>query len=912
LDELFMVLVVVALLLIPVAGVVGAVVSLRLRRRVSALESLIAGNEPASAGTLAARVGVLEVRLSQLESGRLGGALLSSPVPFPSETPPIAPRHAPAVEPAAELPPPPPPPPPPPRPAPPAAAAPAPERPSLEERFGTRWVIWVGGLALALGGIFMVRYSIEQGWIGPGVRIALGALLAAALAGSGEWLRRREPRPDAAASIANIPSILTAAGTAVAFATVWAAYALYGFLGPGAAFLMLGIVALVALAAAMLHGPALAALGLVGAEVTPLLVASGKPDYWALYIYLAIVTAAAFALARLRLWRWLAITALAFGLFWALPDIALAGTAAPHLFHAVAGFVLAGLLIVAGLWFGPAAVPGRIDGVSSGALAVYLAAAALVVAAQDHSAAATAVFAVLTMATIAIAWRTDAAAGALPVAAAFAALVITSWAVDPVTSHLVASGPGSGAEPSPASIGWHFVLGVVLAAAFAGMGYLIQGRRDHATVPVLWAATGVLAPLAILIALYYRIAGLDRSIPFAGLALLLAAWFAVAAEQLTRRPVRPGIAAAAALHAAGSAAALALTLTFALEKGWLTIGLALMAPGIAWVAGKRPLPLLRWLAAVAAVLVVARIAWEPRIAGNDLGARPIFNWLLYGYGVPAVSFWVAGHLLRRRGDDLPVRILEAAATLFTVLLVFFEIRHAMNGGDIYGSGGGLAEVALQVSAGLAIATGLEWLRGRTGSIVYDVGAMVVAGITLAAVVIGLGIFENPLVTDRPVGGPFLNLILLGYGLPAVLAIILALIARRTRPLPYRAVCAAVSVVLALAYLTLEVMRLYHGPVLTAGETTDPEQYTLSAVWLGFGVVLLVAGLLLDSKPARLASAAVVVLTIAKVFLVDMADLTGIWRALSFIVLGLVLVGIGYLYQRLLFPPGRAASGSRPA
>ena len=33
----------------------------------------------------------------------------------------------------------------------------------------------------------------------------------------------------------------------------------------------------------------------------------------------------------------------------------------------------------------------------------------------------------------------------------------------------------------------------------------------------------------------------------------------------------------------------------------------------------------------------------------------------------------------------------------------------------------------------------------------------------------------------------------------------------------------------------------------------------------------------------------------------MAGLTGIWRALSFIGLGLVLVGIGWLYQRLLFP-----------
>jgi uncharacterized membrane protein len=32
----------------------------------------------------------------------------------------------------------------------------------------------------------------------------------------------------------------------------------------------------------LLHGPALAALGLVGAYVTPMLVASAEPNYWAL------------------------------------------------------------------------------------------------------------------------------------------------------------------------------------------------------------------------------------------------------------------------------------------------------------------------------------------------------------------------------------------------------------------------------------------------------------------------------------------------------------------------------------------------------------------------------------------------------------------------------------------------------
>jgi uncharacterized membrane protein len=112
---------------------------------------------------------------------------------------------------------------------------------------------------------------------------------------------------------------------------------------------------------------------------------------------------------------------------------------------------------------------------------------------------------------------------------------------------------------------------------------------------------------------------------------------------------------------------------------------------------------------------------------------------------------------------------------------------------------------------------------------------------------------------------------------------------------------------ASAYLTLEVTRLYHDPVLTEGLTSNAEQYTYSAVWLVFGVAQLAAGILLGSLPLRLASAAVVILTVLKVFLVDMSDLTGIFQALSFLGLGAVLIGIGWFYQRLLFPKRTAES-----
>ena len=510
---------------------------------------------------------------------------------------------------------------------------------------------------------------------------------------------------------------------------------------------------------------------------------------------------------------------------------------------------------------------------------------------------------ILTAATVAIAWRSEAATGAVAVAAILAAVVMADWAVEMNISRLVApSGPVAPAIPDPQryDYGSHLLLGTAWAALFGITGFLAQGRSTRALVPMLWSATGVFAPLAVLIALYYRIADLDRSLPFAGFALLLAAIFGIATESLVRREPRPGLMASSAIFATGALAALALALTFALEKGWLTIGLALMAPGAAWVSEKRPLPPLRWLAAIMVVVTVARIGYEPRIVGTDLGTTPIFNWLLYGYGVPALSFWVAGWLLRRRADDLPARIVDAGAILFTVLLVIFQIRHYVTGGDIYRPDFGITEVALNVNAGLAVTIGLERIRGRTGSIVHNAGALLIAALTLLAIIFELVIVVGPRFNNNPVGGTFFNTILLGYGLPAILAITLTLIARTTRPMPYRVIAATTAVTLALFYLTLEVRRLFHGPIL-AGPTTDAEQYSYSMVWLVFGIALLAVGFTLRSQPARLLALGVISLTVGKVFIVDTASLTGIYRALSVIGLGVVLLGVGWLYQRLIYP-----------
>jgi len=794
-----------------------------------------------------------------------------------------------------------------------ANVSPAAHTISFEERFGTRWVVWIGGVALALGGVFLVRYSIQQGLIGPGVRILLGSLLALALIIAGEWQRRNEKQLSLpGVPTANIPSVLTAAGTTVAYATVYAAYALYGFLPPAAAFLLLGAVALATLAAALLHGPALAGLGIVGAYLAPMLVASNEPDYWSLYIYIAVVTAAAFALARFRLWYRLAVTALVFGALWSLPGLdlfLLAVTAlGAHVFHVLAGFALAATFLVANLLYGPRAAPGQMDLLSNLALSIYLVVATLLVLASHHDPAALVAFVVLTAATVGIAWRTEAATPSVVVATVLAAAVMAHWAVHERFDALIApAGPTAPAIPGPEHFdyGPHFALAAFWAALFGIAGFLVQGRSVRALVPMLWAASGVLAPTALLVALYYRVTQWDRSLPFAGLALLLAAIYAVATETLVQRERRPGTMAAGGIFATGALAALALALTFALEKGWLTVALALMVPGAAWVAGQRPIPWLRQLAAAIAALVVARIVYEPRIVGSEVGATPIFNWLLYGYGVPAASFWLGGWLLRKRADDLPARTVDAAAILFSVLLVIWEIRHYVTGGEIYKPLRSDLEIMLFANAGLAMTIGLEHIRVRTQSIVHNLGALVVAALTLLAVLANLIAAPDLRFSITPIGGGvFFNVILLGYGLPAALAITLALIARTTRPLPYRIVAALTSVILALFYLTLEVRRLFHGPAL-AGITSDAEQYTYSTVWLMFGIALLAVGFVLRSQPARFLALGVIALTIAKVFLFDTANIAGIYRALSVTGLGVVLLGIGWLYQRVLYPQAAA-------
>src|SRR5437667_2889841 len=213
-----------------------------------------------------------------------------------------------------------------------------------EQVLAENWLVWLGGLTLALGGAFLVKLSIDYGLLTPAVRVILGVLLGITLAVGADWVARRErtaePEQD---GLSYVPQALAAAGAATVFASLYAAYQLYDLLPAALAFPLLAATAAATVVMSLRHGPLVAALGLVGAYAVPLLVQSETPQALALFGYLAFVTAAALAVLRHRAWWWLAWLSLAGTIFWVLLWLGTAGDRPETLL--VGGFLLVLLML---------------------------------------------------------------------------------------------------------------------------------------------------------------------------------------------------------------------------------------------------------------------------------------------------------------------------------------------------------------------------------------------------------------------------------------------------------------------------------------------------------------------------------------------------------------------------------------
>ncbi len=815
--------------------------------------------------------------------------------------------------------------------------APEPARPprrSLEEALGARWSVIVGGVALALGALLLVRYSIEQGFFGPAMRVAMGFALAVALIGAGEFMRRRERTSEAEPQETgrpDVPAILTAAGTVAAFGSIYAAHALYGFIGPAFAFAALAIIGVACMFASALHGPSLAALGLVGALGSPLLVSSSDPSPWPVAALAAVVAACAYWLALMRRWLWLAASAAFGGGLWGLaflegvaskPDVFFAGSLA----HVLAQTLLAAGAFAWSLRF-TREEDAQPESYSSYAAAGFAALSlATLIAALDGNVygalwliGAVAAFAI----PAATGFMIAPAASALAVAGGFALLVLRIWPDPAYATGGQHWSPSFAYDHWPRAMDAHFyaIFGAASAAAvaIAGGWRIAMARALPFPTLAIYAGAAALTPLAILSIAFVRLTDRSPSILFAVLGALLALGFALAAAMFRNREAQgddaadmPNARFGAGVFASASIGALSLAFVFFLSGATLTVALALAAFGAAFVSVQLRISALRWCVAALGVLVAARLALEPRLL-TDAGPWPILNWLLFAYGIPALAFGAAAWIMRRAaGEDTPVRVAQSLCILLSAFLVFFEIRHFINDGDAFARRTGLIEQGLFAVGALTFAIVLTRLDAQRSSIVFRIASLVAGALSFAAIAVGLGFAGNPLFPFSGVeGGRFINALLIGYALPAVLALILAHVSSGVRPYWYSLMAKACSIALAFGYVTLQTRRLFHeAKIGFLVRTTDAEWYAYSAVWLALGIALLAWGVVRGSKEARIGSAIFVSASVLKVFLFDLAGLEGVLRALSFIGLGVALIAIGLVYQKLVFarpapPPGDA-------
>ena len=807
--------------------------------------------------------------------------IVAPPIAAAAETPPAAAPEEPVSAGVASVPPPP----------------TRPPRGNLEERLMRTGIVCLGGVALSLGAAFLVKYSVDQGWFGPVARVLAGGALGLVLWAAAEWVRRRDQRTTAAfAGRQNIiPPALAASGSVALFASVYGGYALYHLMGPLVAFILLAAVATATVMLSLLHGAVMAWLGLVGVYVVPALVITEKPSAVGLLGYVGIATAGSMALLRWRQWVWLGWVAIAGATLWSL--LALFGFEPAELVWplGILLFVQPLLFIVVADAVGDypeARLRSPTAWVASGLASLLM--WALLEKADYIGSSLGLAFALVALLT-AIAWRHARFDRLAWIGASFAAIMIAFWHFEPVLNsgvdrmHLLLVPPSNGA-------GAYLMLATLLGVLYGIGGFALLWRTAN---PARWAIVSATTPLLLLAAAYWRLEHFALSLPWAGIALVLAALALGAVELLAPRIEERSHGLALAAYAVAMTAALTLAMTLTLRVGWLTVALALELPALAAIGRRVPSRAFSRSAAILAAVVLVRLLLNPQLRHYVLSTTPIFNELLYLYGVPLLAFVAAGRLFQLPENDRRRWLFDGAAIAVALALVTLETRHLMLGGHLTGPYE-LAEQGLHSTIWLGVAALLMRYDLGLARRVREVAWQLIAGVAAFNVVLVSGLAANPLLLPINVGtAPIFDALLLAYCLPAALLLVLARpIASRTVP-QLGIMSGVLGLGIVFLYVTMEVRHWFVGPILARGEPSDAEWYAYSATWLLYGAALLGLGLVRQAPLLRIAGLVIGGIVAIKAFLFDMAALTGLYRAASFLGLGASMIGLAYLYQRLV-------------
>ncbi len=751
-----------------------------------------------------------------------------------------------------------------------------------EQRLGARAFLWVGAITLALAAIFLVRYSIEEGYLSPQVRVILAALFGFALIGGAERMRPRDDR---------VSQALAAAGVAALYGSLLSAVALYGMISKVAAGGGAAALTAFAITLSLRHGILVAALAFVGGFASPAIIGSEQPNTPVLFGYLFAIAAGTLFVIRRRGWWMLGWGVLAGSALWTVVWM-LADPDAPEL-HWVGLFLVgvAGLFVWATWRRMQESENPPLDVVAlvwASLVTTGVLLAVVIVEDGGKQIAGRFSLALYGVGVFAFGRWTPRFQYAASLAPLFSLVTLGLW-------WLIAR--DTPADWNETRFGWMAVSfgGLYAAGAFALLW--------NAARPGYWAALSVAAALAHFLFAWYVLRGSTSGTPWGLISIGLAVPFLVGAERLVRwRETMRGATEALGFLAAGVAFFIGAAIPLELSREWITVAYAIELAAVAAIASQLGLVALRQLCWPLLAVVVIRFVINPEILKYPLGVTPILNWMLWGYGISIAALVVALRFLRPTCDVKLVRAVEAAAALLTFVLLTLEVRSLFQPVAMATPDAGFMERAFYVLVWGGFALAALWVSWSRHDPVALWAWRLSGGLAAAVAVLLQVLAANPVFQDADVGRlPIANGLLLAYAVPAAMA---ALARSWIDGEPRREIghiVEATALILAFAWVSFEVRHLFDPAFERPGLwARGLELYAYSIAWLLFGVALLALGFLRQAAALRHAGMALVCLVVAKVFLVDMAGLQGLLRVFSFLGLGAALIGLGYAYRRFGF------------
>jgi len=745
----------------------------------------------------------------------------------------------------------------------------------------------VGVVVLFFGVAFLVRLAAERGLVPIELRLVAVALGALAMIAFGWRLRGR--RRDYAL-------VLQGGGVGLLYLTVFGAARLYALVPLGLAFALMVVLVVVAGALAVVqNAPALAAFGVTGGFLAPVLSATGSGSHVALFSYYALLNAGILGVAWFRAWR--VLNLLGFVFTWAIGSLWGARYYAPGYFASVEPFVVLSFLFYLALpvLFATRGAP-RLRGVVDGTLVfgnpvVFFTVQNQLVAELPFGRAISAlamgaVYALLARAL----WRRDAQHLAMLVeafvalAALFATLAIP-FALDGHWTAAAWSLEGAG-------VLWVGLRQRRRLAQLAGLALqLAAAGVFFFDAPLTWQgtsaqhATALGAALIALAALFsaWRLERdsavawpwMARSIPLL-LAWAIAWWCGALVHEIDQLFAPRHFLAAVVVALAVSALALA----------WLArrldFALAALPP-----AGMMPLGL---------CAVLLGVTLEPSAAPWHDGGWLAWPLLVMVGGVLMARYAAAWPPLLR--DGVHASLLYLLVALATWLVAHLLARQALLGEAwvMAGCGGVAALVLLGLShAGAA----------RRWPVRVSARAWQHLGLVPLIVILAGWLALNATRAGGPAPLPYVPL-LNPLDLVAVLGLVAALAwwrrLRRDGVLTSTLARAArvAFAIAAFAVLNTVVLRVMHHHFMVPWRLSalwhDPgAQAALSLTWALVGSVAMAFAA--RGKRARerwLAGAALMGVVVVKLFVVDLAGSGAVARVVSFIGVGVVCLAIAYL------------------